>query len=234
MSHFNTVLEEIASLDAEADHEQIVQLSCKVDFPSDTAKAIEFALFRTFCVPCIAECLQRPGAKSLERYEQIGAIVSVIVAHGCHSDLGRAALDQLRKIRSRHAIPNRDWVYVLSAFICEPIRWNARFGWRPLDEKEQLAWFHLWRAVGHELQIPNLPDSLAECERYNRDYERDHTRPPRPATRVPDPIIHPAPGALRACVENALRLRGRIATRLVRLPKVGARGLGPAPFSVRS
>ncbi len=223
MSHFNTVLEEIASLDAETDHEQIVQLSCRVDFPSDTAKAIEFALFRTFCLPSIAQCLNRPGTDRLERYEQTGAIVSEIVANGCGGDRGRAAIGQLRKIRARNTIPDRDWIYVISAFICEPIRWNARFGWRPLDGKEQLAWFHLWRAVGHELHIANLPDSLAEFERYNREYERDHCRPPRPATRPTEPILHVPPGSLRACVENALRLRGRIATRLVRLPRVTAR-----------
>jgi hypothetical protein len=223
MSHFNTVLEEIASLDAETDHEQIVQLSCRVDFPSDTAKAIEFALFRTFCVPSIAQCLHRSGANAQERYEQMGSIVSEIVASGCRGERGSAALEHLRIIRARNSIPDPDWIYVLSAFICEPIRWNARFGWRPLEGKEQLALFHLWRAVGHELHIANLPDSLAEFERYNRDYERDHTRPPRPAARQTEPILQVAPGSLRVCVENALRLRGRIATRLVRLPRVTAR-----------
>src|SRR5476651_642821 len=224
MSHFHTVLEEIAPLDPETDHEQIVQLSCRVDFPSDIAKAIEFAMFRTFCLPSIAQCLNRPGADAQDRYEQTGGIVSEIVANGCHGERGRAAIEQLRKIRSRASIPDRDWIYVLSTFVCEPIRWNARFGWRPLDGKEQLALFHLWRAVGHELHLENLPDSLAELERYNRDYERDHARPPRPAAGRPsESILHVAPGSLRVCGENALRLRGRIATRLVRLPRMPAR-----------
>ncbi len=219
MSHFNTVLEEIASLDAETDYEQIVQLTCRVDFPSDTAKAIEFALFRTTCVESIARSLTRPGRPAQERYEQTGSFVSEIVAHGCRSERGAAAISQLRKIRARNVIPDRDWTYVLSAYICEPIRWIARFGWRPLDKKEQQALFYLGRAVGRALPIPNLPDSLAELEQFNRDYERDHSRPPRPAARPVEAILQVTPGSMRVCVENALRLRGRIATRLVRLPK---------------
>jgi hypothetical protein len=219
MSHFKTVLEEIASLDAETDYEQIVQLSCRVDFPSDTAKALEFALFRTLCVPSIAGSLNHPRAKPQGRYEQTGALVSEIVAYGCRSERGVASLDKLRKIRARKTIPDRDWIYVLSAYICEPIRWNARFGWRPLDEKERQALFHLGRAVGRALSVANLPDSLAELEQFNREYERDHSRPPRPAARPSEAILQVTPGSMRVCVENALRLRGRIATRLVRLPR---------------
>src|SRR5450432_3132209 len=148
MSHFTTVLEEIDSLDPESDYERIVQLSCGVDFPSHTAKAIEFALFRTFCVPSIAARLTRVSTTVLqvhERYEHTGALVSEIFAHGTRSERGVTALAQLKRIRARHPIPDRDWVFVLSTLTCEPIRWNTRFGWRRLSGKEQLAIFFLWR-----------------------------------------------------------------------------------------
>lgn len=219
MSHFTSVLEEIDLLDPESDFERIVQLSCGVDFPSETAKAIEFALFRTFCVPSIAARLNRAMTAALsipERYEHTGALVSEIFAHGTRSDRGSAAVAQLKRIRALHPIPDRDWVFVLSTLICEPIRWNTRFGWRPLSGKEKLAIFFLWRAVGKALLLDLLPDSLAECDRLNRDYERDHARTPRPVTHGTESAGAMAPGSLRVCVENALRLRGRIATRLIR------------------
>ncbi len=219
MSAFTTVLEEINALDPESDYERVVQLSSGVDFPSDTAKALEFALFRTFCVPSIAQHLNRPGAARLavqERYEHTGALVSEIVANGTRSERGRTAIECLQKIRARHPIPDRDWLFVLSTMVCEPIRWNARFGWRRLSGKEQLAIFFLWRAVGKALLLDHLPDSLAECDRFNRDYERDHARAPRPVPHACESAGAMAPGALRVCVENALRLRGRIATRLIR------------------
>ena len=44
-------------------------------------------------------------------------------------------------------IPFVGGAVMLSTFVYEPIRWNARFGWRPLVEQERLATFHFWRAV---------------------------------------------------------------------------------------
>jgi hypothetical protein len=48
----------------------------------------------------------------------------------------------------RFAIASEDFLYVLSTFIYEPIRWNERFGWRPMSDTERLAYFYFWRGVG--------------------------------------------------------------------------------------
>jgi hypothetical protein len=76
----------------------------------------------------------------------------------------------------RFAIANEDFHYVLSTFMFEPIRWNARFGWRPMCEEERLAMFHFWREVGRRMGIKDLPAGYAEFERYNIDYEQRHYR----------------------------------------------------------
>ena len=55
------ILEEIRRLDPERDHQRIVFLSTCYEFPFDTTRALEFALFRTFCVPSIAALLDRTG-----------------------------------------------------------------------------------------------------------------------------------------------------------------------------
>jgi hypothetical protein len=51
------VLDEIRRLDPERDHTRIVFLSTRVDFPFDTTRALELALFRTFGVPSISALL---------------------------------------------------------------------------------------------------------------------------------------------------------------------------------
>jgi len=43
------VFQAIQKLDPENDHQRIVFLSSCYDFPFDTTRALEFALFRTFC-----------------------------------------------------------------------------------------------------------------------------------------------------------------------------------------
>jgi len=53
------ILREIQKLDPEKDEQRIVFLSSRYDFPFDTTRALEFVLFRTFCVPSISALLDR-------------------------------------------------------------------------------------------------------------------------------------------------------------------------------
>ena len=92
------------------------------------------------------------------------------------SDRGRRALLRINQQHGRFDIPNDDFLYVLSTFLFEPIRWNARFGWRPLCDQERLGYFHFWRQVGWRMGIRDIPPDLAAFERFNRDYERRQFR----------------------------------------------------------
>ena len=76
----------------------------------------------------------------------------------------------------RFAIANRDFLYVLSTFIFEPIRWNERFGWRSMCDKERLACFYFWREIGRRMSIENIPTDYAVFETFNRDYEKTQHR----------------------------------------------------------
>jgi hypothetical protein len=49
-----TILEEIRRLDPERDCQRIVFLSTCFDFPFDTTRALEFALFRSFASPSVS------------------------------------------------------------------------------------------------------------------------------------------------------------------------------------
>src|SRR5262245_50097783 len=73
------VLHAIERLDPEKDHQRIIFLSTCYDFPFDTTRALEFALFRTFCVPSISALLDRTGEFSKrpqKRYDDTDIIVS--------------------------------------------------------------------------------------------------------------------------------------------------------------
>jgi len=175
----NRILDEIRRLDPERDDQRIVFLSTCYDFPFDTTRALEFALFRTFAVPSISALLDRTGEfqnRAQKRYDDTDIIVSELMERGYDSDRGKRALRRMNQLHGRFAIANDDFLYVLSTFIYEPIRWNARFGWRPLCEHERLGYFHFWRAVGHRMNIRDIPADYDEFERFNREYERKHFR----------------------------------------------------------
>ena len=169
-------LREIRGLDPVADHSRIVYLDTCFEFPWDTTRSLELALFRTFAVPSIAELLDRTGEfghAAQKRYDDTDLILSTIVEAGYDSEEGRRAIRQMNRIHGRFEIANEDFLYVLSSFVFEPIRWNARFGWRPLVETEKLATFEFWREIGHRMAIRDIPASYADLRRFNEDYERE-------------------------------------------------------------
>jgi mpaB/rubber oxygenase-like protein len=174
-----TFLEQIRVLDPVADHQRIVYLSTCYEFPFDTTRALELALFRTFCVPSISALLDRTGefhARAQKRYDDTDLIVSELMEHGYDSERGRRALERMNQQHGRFAIANQDFLYVLSTFIYEPIRWNGRYGWRPMCEVERLAMFHFWREIGQRMGIRDIPGDYAQFERYSTEYERLHYR----------------------------------------------------------
>lgn len=170
-----SILEQIQSLDPESDHQRIVYLSTCFDFPFDTTRSLEFALYRTYCVPSISALLDRTGEftqRPQKRYDDTDIIVSELMEHGYESERGRAALRRMNQIHGRFAIPNEDFLYVLSTFVFEPIRWNARFGWRPMCDRERLAQYYFWSEVGRRMNIREIPPDYETFEQFNIDFER--------------------------------------------------------------
>lgn len=183
----SSYLREIRVLDPVADHSRIVYLDTCFEFPWDTTRSLELALLRTFAVPSVAELLDRTGEfgrAAQKRYDDTDLILSTIVEAGYDSDAGKRAIRQMNRIHGRFEIENEDFLYVLSSFVFEPIRWNARFGWRPLIETEKLATFEFWREVGRRMAIRDIPDGYAELERFNEEYERERFRRTAATERV--------------------------------------------------
>jgi hypothetical protein len=180
-------LREIRGLDPVADHSRIVYLDVCFEFPWDTTRALELALFRTFAVPSVARLLDSTGEfgrAAQKRYDDTDLILSTIVESGYESEEGKRAIRQMNRIHGRFEITNEDFLYVLSSFVYEPIRWNERFGWRPLIETEKLATFEFWCQVGRRMAIREIPESFDEFRRFNEEYERREFRRTEASERV--------------------------------------------------
>src|SRR5262245_28242610 len=174
-----SIIRQIRALDPERDHQRIVFLSKSYDFAFDTTRVLEFALYRTYCVPSISQLLDRTGEfrqRPQKRYDDTDIIVSELMERGYDSPRGRAALRRMNQIHGRFQIANEDFLYVLSTFIFEPIRWNERFGWRPLCAQERLGYYCFWREVGRRMNIRSIPATYEEFERFNVEYERTNFR----------------------------------------------------------
>lgn len=172
-------LQEIAHRDPVTEHQRIYRLSVGFEFPWDYQRALEFALFRTYCVPSISALLSATGEfreRPQQRYDDTALLMAEIAEHGCDSERGREALRVVNRAHGRYAISNADMLYVLSTFVLDPIDWIDAFGWRRLHPNEREAAFHHFRAVGARMGIRDVPASLAEFRRFKEDFEREHFR----------------------------------------------------------
>ena len=164
----------VATLDARADCQEIAYLLNNYEFPWDTTRSLEFALFRVFGVAKGSPLLVQTGEfvqRTQKRYDDTVLILAEIVENGYDSPRGQAALVRMNKQHGRFRIPNDEFLYTLSTFIFEPPRWNARYGWRKMSDHEKLAVFYFWLEIGRRMGIRDLPADYAEFERFNRDFE---------------------------------------------------------------
>lgn len=169
----------LQSLDPQRDHYEIYRSSVGYEFPWDYLRALELALFRTYCVPSISTLLSATGEfrdRPQKRYDDTGTLMAEILEHGYDSERGRAALRIVNRLHGRYPISNDDMLYVLSTFVFEPVRWIDRFGWRPLSTVEREAAFAYYREVGRRMGIRDLPESCTELADFKRRYERDRFR----------------------------------------------------------
>jgi len=171
------ILRKIEKLDALADHREIAFLSAYHDFPWDSTRALELALFRTFAVPSIGNLLfqsQEFSLRAQKRYDDTDLILSEILENGYDSERAKEAFRRMNKMHTHYNISNDDMRYVLSTFVLEPYNWVNRFGYRKVTEKERVAGHKLWFEIGKRMGIKDIPDSFEALQAYNLEYEKQH------------------------------------------------------------
>jgi hypothetical protein len=173
------ILRQIERLDPERDHQRIVHLSFGYEFPWDSIRALEIALYRTYCVPSISALLDRTAEfhhDAQRRYDDTSILVAEMCEWGYEDGRGREALERMNWAHAHYTIANDDFLYVLSTFIFEPVRWIDAFGWRKTCGNERLAYYCFWREVGRRMGIAGIPPSYDAFDAWSRSYEREHFR----------------------------------------------------------
>jgi hypothetical protein len=201
----------IANLDPERDHVLIVHYLVGWEFPWDYIRALEMALYRTFCVPSTSAILVQSGefeSRPQRRYDDTSLLMAEIMEWGYDSDRGRESLKRINRFHRRYEIANEDFLYVLSTFHLEPIRWIDRFGWRTLTENEIQASYFFWREVGRRMAIRDIPPTHEAFEHWSLAHERERFRYDdanhRIATATRELFVSWAPRPLAAVVRVAI------------------------------
>jgi hypothetical protein len=184
----NPNLDEINRLDPYRDFHRINTINSRLEFPWDAEQSLRYALFKTFAFPGLphsgrmgsgTHLLVNTGEflkRTQKRIDDTVLILLTLHERGLDTPDGRAALRRMNQMHGRYAIPNEEMLYTLSAFVLEPIRWNARFGWRKVGERETTAALESWRTLAGHMNIRDVPATLAELNALNRKIEQEHMR----------------------------------------------------------
>jgi hypothetical protein len=222
--------ERIATLDPNECYEEIARHLYAYEFSWDIERALEFALFRTYAVPSISGLLAKTGefeTRPRKRYDDTELILAGTIENGLDSTEGQKSIARMNAMHGRFRISNSDMLYVLSTFICEPIRWLDRFGRRPMTSNEQRAWFLYYSGLGERMGIKNIHSQLDAMMSWNEEYEASNFRFSETNQRISDATIKLLLGFY---LPGWLYWAGRPAIRaLLDPPLLDSMGLRPVP-----
>ena len=213
-------LRRIEQLDPVRDHQEIYRISAGHEFPWDYQRALELALFRTYCVPSISALLAATGEfrdRPQKRYDDTALLMAELAAHGYDSPAARRRCGSSTGCTAATRSPPRT-----CATCCPPSSTSRSTGSTGsaggrCPTHERLAAFHFYREVGARMGIRDVPADFDEFRRFKTGYEAASV----PAT--PRPTARSATTRSTCCAAGT---RGRCGRR----SGLGVRGLLDAPM----
>ncbi|CUR61001.1 conserved hypothetical protein [metagenome] len=185
-------LRRIQSLDPEVDHDEILRLTARFEFPWDYSQGTGIAFMRDYGIPSIADLLDRTrefADHGVKRYDDTILIGDEATLDGIDSPRSHAALRRLNRIHGHYDITNEEFAYVLATTIVGPVRWIDAYGWRRLDPHELAAIAKVTTRFGELMGIKDLPTTYDGYLALLVEHERRHFAHTPAATRLAESSI---------------------------------------------
>ncbi|VDB92037.1 unnamed protein product [Peniophora sp. CBMAI 1063] len=183
--------------------QDITHASVVWDMGALLANALSFAIVRTYAIPSISKILcsskeLKAGPSVSKRYLDTAIIAGTwsfcpISATDPPTELyasetkGEPKADpdprtfigiaRMNWLHAHYPISNDDYLYTLSLFILEPVRWAQKYGWRSLSPLEVQARHVFYTRVGELMGIRDIPDTVEGLIAWSEEYEEQHMVP---------------------------------------------------------
>ena len=140
----------------------IQQYLAELEFPFTFAKALQFALFRTYGIPSISKLLAGTSQftnpeTSSKRYTDTELLIREFVGHSPRSQRTIESISRMNYMHSKYRLSGQilddDMLYTLSLFASEPIKWINKYEWRQLEDFEKCAIGTFWKSMGDAMSI---------------------------------------------------------------------------------
>ncbi|KAI9258121.1 hypothetical protein BDA99DRAFT_515289 [Phascolomyces articulosus] len=177
---------------------EVYDTTVRKDFPFIGHTSLEFALFKTYSVPTISKILYGTTefSKSTRRRAEDTELILLEIADVYphieelkkknpnpsaeeikeQQERSKIALNRMNELHSKYPIKNGDFLYTLSLFIVEPIKWINKYEWRQLEPIEKNAIFRIWYDIGVGMNIKDIPTTLEGMYEFHEQYAKDNVR----------------------------------------------------------
>ncbi|WP_312038275.1 oxygenase MpaB family protein [Streptomyces galbus] len=185
-------LAQIRRMDPYEQASEIYLLTTAYEFPWDTTRALELALYRTYAVPSIGRLLAMTAEltdRTQKRYDDTALLLDAVIEHGFDSREARTAIRRINQMHRAYDIGDDDMRYVLCTFVVVPKRWIDAYGWRRLSRHETVASAVHYRTLGRHMGIKDVPQTYEEFEDCLDAYEAAHFAWDADARRVADATL---------------------------------------------
>ena len=201
-------LRRIRSLDPEVDHDEILRLTARFEFPWDYSQGTGIAFMRDYGVPSIAASSTARGSSRTTASSATTTPSSSATRPPSTASTHRARTPRCAGSTGSTATttsPTDEFAYVLATTIVGPVRWIEAYGWRRLDDHELVAITKVTTRFGELMGIKDLPTTYDGYLALLVDYERRHFAHTPAATRLAEASIRIAPEVAPAPLRPLLR-----------------------------
>ncbi|KAJ3146607.1 hypothetical protein HDU89_006078 [Geranomyces variabilis] len=120
-----------------------------------------------------------PAVVVARRFEDTDLLVKEMTERPVTDPRAQRALERAARISSMYKLSNDEYVYILAVMVVEPCRLVERWGYRHLANKEKAAHYEVWRAIGMQMGIRDIPGSFHAMEEFCVEFEQRNRRQSR-------------------------------------------------------
>jgi len=135
------------------------------------------ALLKTMSISHLVVQLYGDSQLNRQTYERLNKtrdFIKALITSGIDSEQSTSVFAHINRMHSNLPASNDDFLYVLSTFILEPIRFNRQFSTTQLTKEAIDTLLGFWKEVGSRMNINNIPLSEAQWKAFQIDYEASH------------------------------------------------------------
>ncbi|KAI8904642.1 hypothetical protein DFJ77DRAFT_480350 [Powellomyces hirtus] len=171
---------------------QIYEKTWEYEFPFLSRMAFHFGVLRACAIPSIAKAIcqknetQSDSFSSIEEvartFEDTDLLMKEMTERPVTNARAQRALERASRISSMYKLTNDEYCYILAIMVVEPCRLVERWGYRQLAKKEKEAHFEVWRSIGMQMGVKDIPNSFHAMEEFALRFEARY-RGPHPSSK---------------------------------------------------